>query len=91
MAEVVRIHNGSGFHVAVLGEPGRVWTPYVTIEGYPLRRRRIRNTKLAKACRPLQLKGKPYPLKRAARHMIRVGKSAGATKGAIKLLREALK
>ena len=89
MAEVVRIHNGTGFFVAVMGQPGRVWTPYVTLEGFPVRRRRIRNVKVAKATRPC-MKGKnPYPLKRAANQMLRVGRQQGITKSARRLLMEA--
>lgn len=90
MAEVVRIHNGSGFCVAVLGNRGRVWTPYVSIDAYPIRKHKIRTAKLAKYCKPLELRGKPYPLTRAAKQMLRVGRNMGITKGAKALLKEAL-
>lgn len=90
MAEVVRIHDGHGFCVAVLGQKGRVWTQYVSINSYPVRKQKVRTAKLGKLCRPLELRGKPYPLARAARQMLRVGKNMGITKGAKALLKEAL-
>jgi hypothetical protein len=88
---VVRIHSDEGSFTAVLGKPGRIYTPYVCLADYPVRKRRMANGDVAKYASELTLKGKPYPLKRAVRAMLRVGRQYGITGGAKALLKEARK
>lgn len=88
---IVRVANDEGSFSAVLGKPGRVWTPYVCLASYPVRKRRMANGDVKLFCSELTLgrTKKAYPLKRAVRHMLRVGRQYGITGGAKKLLREA--
>jgi len=90
MAEIVRMHTSTGFFCAVLGKPGRIYTPYVTLQTFPIRKRKIRNTALPKVTAPLMRKDKPYPLKRGVNQMLRVGRNVGITKGAKTLLKGSL-
>lgn len=80
---VVHIHTPHGVKTAIMGEPGRVWTPYVMIE-YPVRLFKIRNTDKR------YIKDMDYPLRKAVRHYLRIGREKGITKGAKRFLREAL-
>lgn len=88
--QAVKIRIEEGQFAAVLGKPGRMYTPFVMVE-FPVRKRRIANIDVEKYTRPL-FKGKgndPYPIKRAANHMLRIGRKHGITKGARDLLNAA--
>lgn len=88
MARAVRLHTGTGFVCAVLGEPGRKWTPYVSF-GFPIRKRKIANSQIERYSKPL-MKGKsPYPLKTACNKLLTMGKNGNITKGARQLLNDA--
>jgi len=88
--KVARVHTDEGFFTAVLGEPGRKFTPFVMID-FPVRKRQMLNVDVDKHAPQLMLGKKDYPVKRAARHMLRIGRAQGITKGAKVLLREAVK
>ena len=88
--QVVRIHTDDGFHTAILGEPGTKFTSYVAVS-FPVRKRRIRNADVTKHTRPLLVAvgksgQKDYPLKRAANHILRIGRQHGISGGAKELL-----
>jgi len=81
---VARIHSkDGGVQTAIIGDPGRIWTPYVMID-FPVRLRKIRNTDTR------YVKDMDYPLKKAVRHYLRIGRDKGITNGAKKFLRSAL-
>jgi hypothetical protein len=86
--KAVTIFTEDGQCAAVLGEAGRIYTPYVMVE-FPIRKRRIFNVDVPKYTRPLFIgKGNdPYPMKRIVRHLRRIGKHHGITKGATQLLK----
>jgi len=87
--QVVRVHNDEGHFSAVLGKPGRIYTPYVCLAGFPVRKRKMANGSVKLHTSPLTYRNKPYPLKKAVNHMLRVGRQCGITGGAKKLLKEA--
>ena len=88
MARAVRVHTDEGHFSAVLGEPGRIYTPFVMVE-FPVRKRKIANGDIERHTKPL-LKGiDDYPVKKIANHLLRIGRQHGITKGARKLLQEA--
>lgn len=89
MPRVVRVSTTEGCFTAVMGEPGRIYTPYVCLEGKVVSRHRMPNGDVARYATDLMKGTKPYPLKRAINHMLRVGRTRGITKGAKTLLREA--
>ncbi len=84
----VRVHTDEGVFCAILGKPGRIYTPFVMIDN-PVRKRRMANGDVTSYATDLMLKGKPYPLKRIANHMLRIGRLWKITKGARRLLNEA--
>lgn len=86
--KVVRIHTDEGQFTAVIGKPGRIYTPFVTVD-FPVRMQRMANGDVAKFTTPLKLGEKDYPLRRAANHMLRVGRKHGISKRARNLLLEA--
>lgn len=84
----VKVHTNEGVFCAVLGEAGRLYTPYVIIDT-PVRKCKLANGDIKRLVTDLMRKGKAYPLKTAANHMLRCGRKFGITKGARKLLNEA--
>jgi hypothetical protein len=83
-----RIH--SSFTTAIIGEAGRKFTKYIALD-FPVRIRKILNTDVEKFTSQLTI-GKArqdYPLKKAANHMLRVGRQHGISGAARKFLREA--
>jgi len=83
---VVRIHaNDESFHTAVMGEPSRIFTPYVMVE-FPVRLRRIANGDVASYVEDMD-----YPLKKACRHLLRMGREHDISKAAKTFLKEAMK
>lgn len=82
---IVRYHTMGGARVAVVGNPGRIWTKLVWIDSP------ISCVKVANGDIELFALDIDYKLKRAARLMLKAGKSLGISKGAKKLLKEALK
>lgn len=73
--------------VAIAGDPGRIYTPLVWIDG-PIRRVKIPNGDVARYGRDYE--GQKPTLKQAARRMLRAGKKLGITKAAKKHLRNAI-
>lgn len=86
---VGRVHNDEGCFCAVIGKPGRVYTPYVSMANFPVRKYRMANGEVNRFITQLLLKGKDYPVTKAVNHMLRVGRKHGITKGARALLLEA--
>ena len=83
--KIVHLHTENyGIKLAVLGEPGRLYTPYVLID-YPVCLRKMANGSVARYTRDAD-----YPLKKGIRSFLRIGKRNGITKGATKLLRAGL-
>ena len=89
------MRTDDGGFTAVLGNPGRIYTPYVRMQtnssGPFIKKRKIANGDVDHYCSPL-LKGiDPYPIRKICNHMLRVGRMHGITKAAKKLLQEAKK
>ncbi len=84
----VTMFTVDGQCAAVLGDPGRIYTPYVIVE-FPIRKRKIPNGDVESYTRPLFIgKGNDlYPMKRIIRHLRRIGKKHGITKGAARFLK----
>lgn len=80
---VVWMHTDEGSQTAILGDPGRKWTPFVMIE-FPVRLRRIKNADVGRYTKELE-----YPLKKACRAYLKIGRKHGITKGAKTLIRKA--
>lgn len=85
----LRVAGDAGEFCAILGKPGRIYTPYVSLQGKEVRKRKMANGDVERYGRPLLKGGREYPLKRAANHMLRAGRARGITKGAKRLLMEA--
>ncbi len=88
--KAVTIFTADGQYAAVLGDAGRIYTPYVIV-AFPVRKEKIANGDVESYTRPLFI-GKannPYPLKRICNHMLRIGRKHRITKGAKKFLQEA--
>jgi hypothetical protein len=89
----VNLRDNDGGFCAILGNPGRIYTPYVRMEsntaGPFIRKRSMPNGDIALHSTPLMKGIDPYPIKRACNHMLRVGRTLGITKGARKLLQAA--
>jgi len=87
---VVRVHTNEGQFTAVLGDPGRIYTPYVQVE-FPVRKRRIPNGDVGLFTSQVTkgIDKKDYPVKRAANHLLRIGRQHGISKGARQFLNEA--
>lgn len=88
-----RFNDTDGFFTAIIGNPGRIYTPIVKIEsptsGPHIIRRQIANGDIDMFSSPLMNGDKPYPLKKAVNHMLRIGREQGITKSAKKMLMEA--
>lgn len=79
-----RYHTMSGARVALIGEPGRIYTKLVYIDS-PIRVHKVANGDVESFSYELvQGAGKIKP---AARKMLKAGKKLGITKGAKKFLR----
>ena len=81
--KVVWIHTEEGSQTAILGEPSRLYTPYVIVE-FPIRLRRMPNGNVAKYTKDME-----YPLKKACNRYLRIGRKHGISKGARKFIRSA--
>lgn len=95
--QTVRLHTPDGMTTALLGKPGRVYTPFVRIDspssGPFIRLYKIANGDVPLFTVPLHIghgkNWRPYPITRMANHMLRVGRANGITKGARTLLNKA--
>lgn len=85
MSKVVRLRTSEGAFVAVMGEPGRKFTQYVSLEAFPVRARKIPNAEAERFSTELN-----YPIRKAVRNMRGAGRRHGITKGARQLLTRAL-
>ena len=81
--EVISYATDDGFVVAIIGPPGRIYTPMVFIDS-PVKRYMVANGDVAKYRRELPV---PYKVKRAAQLMLKAGKKLGITRAAKKFLR----
>lgn len=81
---VVHIHLEDGVKTAIMGEPARLYTPYVMID-YPVCLRKMPNGDVTRYVKDIP----GYPLKKAVRHYKRIGRQNEITKGAKKLLAQA--
>jgi len=87
------LRKDEGVFCAVVGKPGRIFTPYVRIHspktGPFVKKFKMANGDMELYSKPM-LKGiDPYPLKRVANHFLRIGRKSGITKGARKFLMDA--
>ena len=85
--KLIRFRTEDQAVVAIVSEPGRIYTKAVWIDA-PLRVRKIANSDVERYGK--EFDSKRPTLKQAARRMLRAGKSLGITKGAKKHLREAV-
>lgn len=89
----IKVDDGVGAFVGIVGKPGRIYTPYVRIDAHGtgswIIRRMMANGDIAAFASTLMRGDKPYPLKRAVNHLLRIGREHGITKTAKKLLMEA--
>ena len=79
------LRRDTGEVTAILGTPGRIYTPVVWIDS-PIRVHKIPNGEVTRYCRDIP---NPPPLKRAANRMLKAGKALGITKAAKTFLRAA--
>lgn len=70
-----------GAFIAVAGDPGRKFTEYVAVMGFPVRKRKMRNNEFVR-----YTKAVPNPLRVTCSKMLGVGRRHGITKGARQLL-----
>ena len=93
--QAMMIKSDSGSFTAVVGKPGRIYTPFVRMDssgsGPFIIKRQMANGDMGLYAKQL-LKGiDPYPLKKAINHMLRIGRENGITKAAKTFLMEAKK
>lgn len=86
--QVVRWVNGEGRRVSALylGR-GRKHLRLIPMDGCGIRFARRVALSEERYLTPLERNGKPYPPKRAARHLLRAAKKFGGTKSALAALR----
>lgn len=82
-----RYHTMSGARVALIEEPGRIYTKMVYIDS-PIRVQKVANGDVESFSHEI-IQG-ARKIKPTARRMLKVGKKLGITKGAKKFLRRAL-
>ena len=82
--KVARLHTEYGFFTAIISDPGRKFTFYVALTGFPVRKYKAKNSEIERYSIDLQ-----YPIKKAARTMLSIGRKQGITKGAKTFLRQA--
>jgi len=100
--KAVNMKLDSGCCTAVLGNKGRVWTPFVRMEscssGPFIKRYKMANGDVERYTETLMMRkvvgGKykadqPYPIKKIVNHMLRIGRMHGIQKAAKKILMEA--
>ena len=87
MTKLIKFRTEHGAVTAIALEPGRLYTRLVFIDA-PIRLSKVANGDVNRYGRDHT--GKPT-LKKAARQMLKAGKSLGITKGAKKALREVLR
>lgn len=88
--QAMRIRDNEGSFTAVVGKASRIYTPYVRMDSYGkgpfIIKRQMANGDMDLYATPLTRTGKPYPVKRAINHMLRIGRANGITKAAKKFL-----
>jgi len=94
--KAMQIRSDEGVFTAVVGNPGRIYTPFVRVDGAGksgpfIVKRQLANGDMELYASPLMKADKPYPLKRAINHMLRIGRANGITKAAKTFLMEAKK
>lgn len=77
-------------HIAILQAPERQtkWLRILVMRDKPLSVERVTVSE-REHMRPIEYKGKPYPLKRALKHFRKFAKAHGSNKAARKFIREA--
>ncbi|MCH7502574.1 MAG: hypothetical protein IIA10_04390 [Proteobacteria bacterium] len=83
MSRAVHYHSDEGVHCAVLGRPGRKFTPMVLID-YPVRLRKIPNAEAVRYSRDID----GTTVQTVAQKMLAAGERMGINKSARKLLNE---
>ena len=86
--EVISYRTTGSSVVAIIGTPGRIYTPMVFIDS-PVRKYMVPNGDVKSFRRELPEKMRPTA-KRAARGMLKAGKVLGITKGAKAFLRSCI-
>ena len=82
---VVRLKTDEGTTTAIMGDPGRIYTPFAMIELPIIRKRRLPNGDAAKFAADLD-----YPIKKACRRYLSFGRKHSITKSARTFIRGAL-
>ncbi len=82
---IVRLRTEDEITTAILGEPGRIYTPYVIIELPIIRKRRMPNGDVALYATDID-----YPMKKACRRYLSFGHNHSITKSARTFIRGAL-
>lgn len=83
--KVARLRTEHGAYTVVAGNPGRLYTQFVIVDSFPVRLAKISNAEFARYASDIK-----YPLKKACRYILRIGRQQGINKGAKALLREGL-
>lgn len=78
---LVRLRDDEGTRTALMGKPGRKFTPYVVIE-FPIRMHKMANAEVDRYTSSLD-----GSIKKAARRYRKIGRQYGITKGARGFLR----
>ena len=81
---VVRLRTEIGTFTAIMGEPGRIYTPFAIIELPVIRKRKIPNGDVK-----LYVTDINYPIKKACNRFLKFGKKHSITKGARTFIKEA--
>lgn len=86
MSPGVYYFDDTGFQHVIVGDPGRKYLPIVRLTGHGLTVEKVRLER-QRLIRPATLRGKPYPIARAVRRMLRIGRELGMSKAAERLLK----
>lgn len=84
---IVDYHNSIKCQTALITDRGTKWMTLVMIDDTGLIRKKVPLTE-ERHMKPLKLKGKDYPLKRAINRYRKAGRNLGASKTALRELRK---
>lgn len=82
---IVKLRTSEGITTAILGKPGRIYTPFVMIELPIIRKRQMPNGNVALYATDIE-----YPLKKACRRYLSFGRKHSITGSARKFIQGAL-
>ena len=87
-AKVVRYHSDEGQTTGILFGAGRKYLQLILMDGRGIRFARNVENAEERYMTEAEYKGKAYPVKRAARHLLKAAKKFGGNTNAKKALRE---